>query len=296
MREDLAFALVAGTLAAVNPCGFAMLPAYLTLFVAGGIGPDGADPAVTRMTALGRALAATAAMTVGFLAVFATFGLLLAPIASTVARWLPAATVVIGAALVVLGVVMLTGRNLLLRTPKLRPGRNPVAGLGAMALYGVTYAVASLGCTIGPFLVVTSTTFRSGDITAGVAAYAAYAAGMGLVVGLLAVTTALAQQTAARVLRRALPHITRLGGGLLVLVGAYVAWYGGYELRVFAGGGAEDPVVTAAGAVQNTLARWVEALGAGPFVLAIAGLAAAVALGGLVVRRRAAGAGAGQSR
>ena len=166
MRSDLAFALAAGTLAALNPCGFAMLPAYLALFVAS----SGAAP-VTRLVALRRAVTATAAMTAGFLAVFATFGLLLGPIASTVQRWLPAVTVVIGFLLLLLGVLMLAGREISVATPKAGTGRNPVASLRSMVLYGVSYAIASLGCTIGPFLVVTSTTFRGGDITTGVLAY-----------------------------------------------------------------------------------------------------------------------------
>jgi cytochrome c-type biogenesis protein len=34
--QTLGFAMAAGSLAAVNPCGFAMLPAYLTLVVVGG--------------------------------------------------------------------------------------------------------------------------------------------------------------------------------------------------------------------------------------------------------------------
>jgi cytochrome c biogenesis protein CcdA len=70
----LALALAAGTLAAVNPCGFALLPAYLSFLVIG----DG-DPG--RGSAVGRALAATAAMTVGFVAVFGVFGLVVAPVA-----------------------------------------------------------------------------------------------------------------------------------------------------------------------------------------------------------------------
>jgi len=283
MNETLAFALAAGALAALNPCGFAMLPAYLTLFIAQNTQAD-ASPA--RLAALGRALAATAAMTLGFLAVFGTFGLALAPIASTVQRWLPTVTIVIGAALLLLGIVMLTGRNILLRTPKLKATKNPAAGLGSMTLYGVTYAIASLGCTIGPFLVVTTTTFKAGDITTGIAAYAAYAAGMGLVVGVLAVAAALAQQSAARLLRKVLPHITRIGGALLVLVGAYIAWYGVYELRLYAGGSAEDPIVSAAGGIQNTLAGWVDRLGPGPFAIVLLALAALAAATSLLARRR----------
>lgn len=148
-----------------------------------------------------------------------------------------------------------------------------------MALYGISYAIASLGCTIGPFLVVTATTFRAGDISAGLLAYTAYAIGMGLVVGVLAVTAALASQSAARLMRRAMPYITPLSGALLVLVGAYVAWYGIYQLRIYAGeDNIEDPVITAAGAIQSTVAGWVEYLGPAAFLLALAVLAATTTL------------------
>ncbi len=275
------FALTAGTLASLNPCGFAMLPGYLTLFVTG-TPTDGRRQ--DRMAALGRAGVATAVMTAGFVAVFATFGLVLTPVASSVQRWLPAVTIVIGAGLVILGLLMLTGRDVVLRTPKLR-GRNPVTGPRAMALYGVSYAIASLGCTIGPFLVLTSTTFRAGDLVTGVLAYAAYALGMGLVVGVLAVSAALAQPSAARILRRVLPYVTRIGGALLVMVGAYVAWYGLYELRVFGGGSAEDPIVTAATSVQSALAGWVDYLGPATFALALLALGA-LAVGATIVNRR----------
>ena len=47
-------AFIAGMVAAFNPCGFAMLPAYLTLV----IDPRGGS----QLTAVGRALAATAAL------------------------------------------------------------------------------------------------------------------------------------------------------------------------------------------------------------------------------------------
>ena len=284
MTETLTFALAAGALAAVNPCGFAMLPAYLSLFIA--TTPDTTARA-TRLAALGRALTATAAMTAGFLAVFGTFGLILAPVASVVQRWAPAVTVVIGIALLILGAVMLTGRELLLRTPKLQSAINPTAGLRSMALYGVFYAIASLGCTIGPFLVVTTTTFKSGDLALGVAAYAAYAAGMGLVVGVLAVGAALAQQSAARVLRRVLPHVPRIAGVLLVIAGGYVAWYGVYELRVFAGGNPDDPIIAAAAHVQNGLASLVAWVGPAGFATVLLGLLLTSGVAAVIGRRRA---------
>lgn len=278
----LAFALTAGTLAALNPCGFAMLPAYLSLFI---VGDRGGAPASTVVT-VGRAVIATAAMTVGFVAVFGVFGLALTPVASTVQRWLPVVTVIIGVVLMGLGVVLLAGRSLALRVPFLRLAKDPVASPVAMALYGVSYAVASLGCTIGPFLAVTATTFRSGNTLDGIAAYAAYAAGMGLVVGVLAIAAALTSRTVSATLRRLSPYLSRASGALLVIVGGYVGWYGWYELRVFAGGSSSDPVINAASSIQDRLSTWVDHLGVPVFLTALVALLVVAASARSLARRR----------
>ncbi len=57
--------------------------------------------------------------------------------------------------------------------------------------YGLTYAVASLSCTVGPFLAVISTTFKQGSIVSGVLAFIAYGAGMAVTVGVAALAVAL---------------------------------------------------------------------------------------------------------
>ena len=263
--ETLGFALAAGLVAALNPCGFAMLPAYLTLVV---VGDD--TQARSRAAAVGRALAATAVMALGFLVVFGAFGLIVAPLAVSVQRYLPAITVVIAGGLVGLGVWMLTGRQLTVLLPKLSRGA-PTARLGSMFGYGLAYAIASLSCTIGPFLVVTTTTFRSGSVLDGVLAYLAYGLGMTLVVGVLATAVALASSTVTTAARRLLPHINRIGGALLVLVGLYVGYYGVYELRLYFGdGNASDPVIEAAGGIQQLLASWVDTTGVLPLLAALA--------------------------
>ncbi len=263
--ETLGFALAAGLVAALNPCGFAMLPAYLTLVV---VGDD--TQARSRAAAVGRALAATAVMALGFLVVFGAFGLIVAPLAVSVQRYLPAITVVIAGGLVGLGVWMLTGRQLTVLLPKLSRGA-PTARLGSMFGYGLAYAIASLSCTIGPFLVVTTTTFRSGSVLDGVLAYLAYGLGMTLVVGVLATAVALASSTVTTATRRLLPHINRIGGALLVLVGLYVGYYGVYELRLYFGdGNASDPVIEAAGGIQQLLASWVDTIGVLPLLAALA--------------------------
>lgn len=251
----LGLALGAGLVAALNPCGFAILPAYLTLVVHGE-GERRAGP-----TPVARALAATAAMSVGFVAVFGVFTLLTVSAAATVQRFLPIATTVIGIALIAVGAALLLGHHL--SAPITMPqGRwwTPSARLGSMFGFGVGYAVASLSCTIGPFLAITGGVSGGGGsaVARGVSALAAYTAGFALIVGALAVGTAVAGAVVADRLRAVVPYAQRIGGALLVVVGLYVAYYGLYEIRLFmADGDPRDPVIAVAGRIQGAIAGWV---------------------------------------
>ncbi|OCB56791.1 hypothetical protein A5722_12945 [Mycobacterium vulneris] len=269
----------AGLVAALNPCGFALLPGYLALVVRG-TSPRGS------VQALGRALVATVVMTAGFVAVFGAFGLLTVAAASTVQRYLPYVTLLIGVVLVVLGCWLLAGRRLGLLLPDAVAGHTgwaPTARLGSMAGYGVGYALASLSCTVGPFLAVTGATLESNTALHRVAVFAAYAAGFALVVGVLAIAAALVGTVVVDRLRRIVPYISWISGALLIAVGAYVAYYGWYEIQLFgAAGNPSDPVIAAAGRVQGTLAGWVHRHGAWPWVLALLTLV----VSGLGWRRR----------
>ncbi|MFC5382063.1 cytochrome c biogenesis CcdA family protein [Aquipuribacter nitratireducens] len=255
----LSLALAAGAVAAVNPCGFALLPAYVTLAVTG---DD--DGAVSRSRAIGRALRFTAGMTVGFVLVFAAFALLLAGVSSALQQVLPYLTVLMGVALVGVGVWLMAGRALpgLPRVAGGRLGGAPGRGFGSVVGYGVTFALVSLSCTIGPFLAVVFSSLSVGGYAGVVVSFVVYAAGMGAVVGVLALSVALAQAQVVRAVRRAGRVLPRVAGGLVLLAGLYVAWYGWFELRVLAGTTTSDPVVDRALAVQGALTRLLQ--GAGP--------------------------------
>jgi cytochrome c biogenesis protein CcdA len=271
----IGLAFAAGLVAALNPCGFAMLPAYLLLVVRGQqSGEQSAAP--PGLAPIGRALAATVGMALGFFTVFGLFGALTISAAATVQRYLPYVTVVIGVVLVGLGVWLLSGRELTALTPRpiglqWAPNVRQRSRIVGMYGYGVSYAIASLSCTIGPFLAVTAAGFRGGSIATGVSIYLAYVAGLTLVVGVLAVAAATASSALAERLRRVLPFVNRISGVLLVLVGLYVAYYGLYELRLFSSSTArpQDAVITAAGRLQGWLAGWVHQHGVWPWVVAL---------------------------
>jgi cytochrome c biogenesis protein CcdA len=293
-HELLGLAFGAGLVAALNPCGFAMLPAYLALVVRGEDSepiPDDAGLA-TSLCALGRALATTAAMAAGFVAAFGVFGVLTVSLASAVQSYLPFVTIVIGVGLAALGIWLLTGHELVLPGWFSRAERwAPTARLGSMFGYGVSFAIASLSCTIGPFLAVTGASLRGETFVSSLSVYLAYAAGFTLIVGALAVAAAFANSAVLEWMRFVLPFVNRVSGALLIAVGLYVGYYGVYEVRLFhLGGNPVDPVVTAAGRLQTSLASWVHQHGAWPWAVGIVVLLGAACvstwLGRRSVRRR----------
>jgi cytochrome c biogenesis protein CcdA len=260
--DALALAFAAGLVAALNPCGFAMLPAYLALVVRG----EGSS----RASAVGRALTATAAMALGFIAIFGLFGLLTTSAANALQGHLPYVTVAVGITLVVVGSWLLAGREM----PSVRSslGTNtrlaPTARLGSMFGYGIGYALASLSCTIGPFLAVTG--IGVSGSSGGLSAFVSYASGFTLIVGTLAVASALASSAFIARLRQVSPYVNRISGVILLLVGAYVGYYGWYELQLFsASGDPRDPVIAVAARLQGTLAGWVFAHGPWPWLIAL---------------------------
>jgi cytochrome c biogenesis protein CcdA len=143
-----------------------------------------------------------------------------------------------------------------------------------MAMFGVAYATASLSCTIAPFLATVVASFRAGSAAGGLAVFGAYALGMGLVIMAVSLAVALAQTVVVAWLREAGRIVPRLGGGLLLVAGAYVAYYGWYEIRVLRDGALDDPVITAGKRVQRSLVDGMDVLGAGGMVAVVAGLLA----------------------
>lgn len=262
IEAPFALALTAGMVATVNPCGFAMLPAYLSYFLGTegqtGEGLEGEDDAQAGVL---RAVAVGGVVTLGFLVVFGTVGLAVSHLSISINRFLPWVTLVIGVGLVILGIAMLAGFELVVRLPKLERG-GTTRGLGSMFVFGISYAVASLSCTLPPFLAVTATTFSQLNYVSGVSVFLAYGLGMGLVLTVLTVAIALARVSIVGHLRRALPYVNRISGGLLVLAGAYLAWYGSYEVRVNRGDLSTPGPVAWVTDLSADLTNWLQNTGA----------------------------------
>ena len=218
--------LTLGMVATVNPCGFAMLPAYLSYF----LGLEDRETEEPRAS-VAQAIRVALAVAAGFLAVFAVVGALVELTSLPVYENVPWISIVIGVALFALGTAMLFGFEPSVRLPRLdRGGRERT--VGSMFVFGVSYAIASIGCTLPLFLTVVAGTISGDSLVGGLGVFAVYALGMTLVLLALTVAVALARTSIVRFLRRAQPYIGRVSGGLVALAGAYVAYYGWLEVRL----------------------------------------------------------------
>lgn len=243
MELALAFPYALGLVAAFNPCGFAMLPAYLSYF----LGLEG-EVETNLLQNVIRGLVVGLTLTAGFVAVFGIFGLLFETIINTgpVLSKTGYITAVVGLLMIPLGIAMLVGKEINLRLPKMNRGTGS-RQLPSVFMFGVSYAVISLSCTIGLFLITVSGSFASKGIADGVANFVAYAVGMGSVITFLTIALAMARTNIARTMRRFLPYVSRVSGAILVLAGAYLVNYGIWEIRVL-----DDPTVS------NAAVEWLE--------------------------------------
>jgi cytochrome c-type biogenesis protein len=265
---DLARPLTLGLVAAFNPCGFAMLPAYVSYF----LGLESDDETNVARNVM-RALVVAVTMTLGFMAVFGTIGILTSTLIaeSTLSRNVPYATVAFGIGMIPLGIAMLRGYE-----PKLNIRRLQAGGgsnqLPSIFLFGVSYAIVSVSCTIGLFLAAVADSFtREGEgVLNGMAGFLAYAAGMGLVILVLSIGVALARNSVATNMRRFLPYVNKVSGGMLILAGAYLATFGWWEIQVLRGNNPDNPVVELGERVQSTIQNWINDVGATRLAMGVA--------------------------
>ncbi len=220
------YAIGAGMIAAVNPCGFAMLPAYLGLYLGTGDGQEGSPQLGVRFR---RALSVSGTVSFSFVLLFGITGLALSLATSAIARYLPWVGLTVGVLMVLVAGRMLAGGTLYTSfgervADRLQAGARQ-AGLRGYFVYGIAYGLASLSCTLPVFLAVVGSAVALTGPLAGVLQFVLYALGMGLVISGLTLSVAFFKQALLRYARNALPYVQPASTLLLLVAGAYVVYY-----------------------------------------------------------------------
>jgi len=215
-----AYHLGLGMLAAINPCGFAMLPAYLMYF----LGLEGSRPGSQRASVV-RALIVSVSTSAGFIAVFLVVGTIARLFTNSLVDNAKYISLVIGIVLIIFGCFMLAGWRPKFAMLQIGQGKERTQTVRSMFGFGVAYAIASLGCTI-PFLISSVFgSFSTKGYVSGVISTTLYGVGMGLTVTGLTVTLAFASGGLLRVLRSAMRYLDLVASVFLIATGMYLAWF-----------------------------------------------------------------------
>ncbi len=217
----LPWAFAAGSAAALNPCGFAVLPAYLAYQL-------GTDATSAGAAGAAHGLARGVAMTAGVVTLFTLAGLGVGMARAVLLPVLPWLAVLVGVALVALGGVLLAHRTASLGLP----------GAGALArvvpsdrtwratyLFGIGYGAASLGCTLPIFLAIAAQSLATRSPAEAVAVFLAYGTGMGWLLTLVAVAASVGSTAVVRWLRPLVGWVRTAGALGMIVAGGYLVYY-----------------------------------------------------------------------
>jgi len=217
LSGNFTYSFLLGVLAAVNPCGFAMLPNYLLYF----LGID--SPERSTRSSVQQSLRVGLSVSSGFLAVFLVVGVISRAFTQWIEQNAKYAALAIGVLLVITGIRMFSGWKPRFMTPN--PTRSLDRDTKSMFIYGVIYAIASIGCTIGFLTTAVFGSFATHGVVSGIVSIVLYGLGMSLLVTALTVTLGLARQGLVSSIRGILPYVTRASAVLTVLTGLYLSWY-----------------------------------------------------------------------
>ena len=186
----LGFAFVAGMVSTFNPCGFAMLPAYLGLYLRVNE-QEGAKATPARR--LGRALLVGGTVTAGFVVLFGVTGILFGSGGRFLVNIFPWLGLAIGILLILTGAWLSSGAKTIqrIRGPGGRPNRDARRG-GFPRLFSIRdqlwYRLSELH-TPNFSLAVVGSTLAVGGILAALGQFVLYALGMGMSILVLTLAT-----------------------------------------------------------------------------------------------------------
>lgn len=216
--EFIYFSFVQGVLAFLAPCAVALLPGYIVAFIS-----RNSQRNPNRARRLYRGLKLALLSILGILVVYAIAGILIIMAAQVLKDYMMWITIGMGVVLIVLGIFMLMGKDISFSINM----NNPTDRTEAVEafVFGIAYAIGALGCLFPLFLVVATQAMAAPTVWLGASYIGAYFVGIsGMMIATILLST-FAKDLLMEYLRKILPHMEIITGGLLILAGLYVIYY-----------------------------------------------------------------------
>lgn len=209
--------------AAFNPCGAAMLPAYIGYQL--GDTTYTADPLKT----LARGFYLGGVVTAGFVMLSLAVGLIVTAGGDAIFNVIPFFGLGVGIGIVLLGLWLIITRRHMGIWAATRVSAVDGRGVKGVFLFGMAYAACSLGCAFPVFLaavgILGGQTLGTLDLLPSLLRFASYGLGMGMVLTGVTLGVVFFRETVSQVMRRVFPYVGMAGNLALVGAGSYLVWY-----------------------------------------------------------------------
>ncbi len=215
--EFISFSFIQGVLAFLAPCAVALLPGYIVAFIS----RNASDTAIGTRMMRGFKLAMWSIG--GILLVYAFAGGLVLLASHILKEYMKWVSLSLGAVLLVLGVLMIMGKNVSFSLNIKEPTTK--SETAEAFFFGVAYAIGALGCLFPLFLIVATQAFAAPSIAEGVSYFLAYFIGISGMMFSTILLSLFAKGFLMKYLRKILPHMERITGVLLILAGIYIIQY-----------------------------------------------------------------------
>jgi cytochrome c biogenesis protein CcdA len=202
----IGFAFSAGAVAFIKPCGFDMLPTYISYFVESNTQQiiTASNSRLISVRRLTRGGFVGLLVTAAFIATFGLAGIAISSLGIGIAKFLPWIAVCSGIVIIGIGVAKIFGRTININIPSRRgliyttnsgnqSGKKP--SFVNFFLFGIGYSIASLSCTLPLFLLIVFQGLSAGGIKEGSIVFLTYALGMGIVMIAISVAISASNQT-----------------------------------------------------------------------------------------------------
>jgi cytochrome c biogenesis protein CcdA len=202
-----------------------MLPVYLGLYMASGSTSSQPSWAPVRFA---RALLIGGAVTLGFVLLYGTTGAAFSAGMTSLADVFPWIGLGMGIAIILAGSWMLSGGKIysaLAAKMAARVGNPTQVNIPGYVLFGISFAAASLSCTLPIFMAIVATSASASGMASATGQFLMYAFGMGFIILVLTLGAAIFKENKIKVVRKALPFFQPVSAILMVLAGAYIVFY-----------------------------------------------------------------------
>lgn len=216
--EFIYFSFIQGVFAFLAPCAVALLPGYIAAFIS-----RDSQHNPSRIKRMYRGLKLALFSILGILVIYAIAGILITVAAQMLKDYMMWITIGMGVILIGLGIVMVMGIDVSFSINM----NNPTHQTEAVEafVFGIAYAIGALGCLFPLFLVVATQAMGAPTVWLGASYIGAYFVGISGMMVAAILLSVFAKDLLMKYLRKILPYMERITGGLLILAGLYVIYY-----------------------------------------------------------------------